>query len=342
MATIENVSRYWVMRVDHANAADFLRKELRAGRLRQGWGYQDAQNLETIAARKKKGAQLTDQQRDCWRGNRRMLPSEPDSIHQGDLILVPHLPTHRHWSVARVVGPYKFEIPPEHGDYGHILPVELLSSDQPVSFQAQVVAAELRETMRNLSRLWNIDHLGPHVEQIVRTLGTPAVIAGGAEIDRLEAVLRDLEHQAWEKLRFHYHGATFEEPCVRLLEAIYGEGSVEHTGGKNENGADAICTYRDPLGIAHRVAVQIKMWEGDADWVRPLDQIRRAVDSYDGITSGVVLSTAERVTEKFEQARAKLEKELGLPVRVLLRAELLRLFIQHLPALVSGTSESIR
>ena len=335
------MARYWVMRVDHEHATDFLWRELRSGRLRQGWGYQNDQNLDTIAARKRKGKSINQNQQNTWRGNRRMLGSEPDSIQVGDVILVAHLPTYRHWSVVRVAGPYRFEIPGSPVDYGHILPVELLSHDRPVSLHAKSVAAGLRQTMRNLSRLWNIDHLGQHVEQIVQRLGSPAEIADDAEVDRLESVLRALEQHGWEKLCFHFQGAEFEDPCIRLLEAIYGEENVEHTAGRNENGADAICTYRDPLGVPHRVAVQIKMWEGDADWTRPLEQIRRAVDSYEGITSGVILSTAERATARFEEERVKLQKELGLPVRVLLRHELLRLFIRHLPSLVADSAERI-
>lgn len=331
--------RYWIMRVDHREAKNFLWNELKAGRLRQGWGYREDQNLDTIAARKKKGAALIDEQQDTWRGNRRMLGSEPDSIQKDDIVLVPHLPEDRHWSIARVVGPYRFEIPSAPKDYGHILPVELLSADRPVGFQAKGVAAGLRQTMHNLSRLWNVDHLGAHVEQILGDLRRPGGLINVVEEDRLEALLRELEAAGWERFKFHFQGAEFEAPCVRLLETLYGEGNVEHTGGKNENGADAICTYLDPLGVPHRVAVQIKMWTWDAGWTRPLQQIKKACQSYEGITSGVILSTSERVTPEFEAARVKLQKELGLPVRVVLRRELLRLFIQHLPKLVSAEAE---
>jgi hypothetical protein len=41
---------------------------------------------------KKKDAGLTEEQQDAWRGNRRMLGSEPDSIQNGDVVFVPHLP----------------------------------------------------------------------------------------------------------------------------------------------------------------------------------------------------------------------------------------------------------
>ncbi|MGK4008376.1 hypothetical protein WMF31_37535 [Sorangium sp. So ce1036] len=330
--------RYWIMRVDHREAKNFLWSELKAGRLRQGWGYREDQNLETIAARRKKGATITDEQQDAWRGNRRMFGSEPDSIQEGDVILVPHLPEERHWSIARVLGPYRFEIPKKTKDYGHILPVELLSGDRPVGFKARGVAAGLRQTMRNLSRLWNVDHLGAQIQQIVGNLGKAAE-AIDVEEDRLEALLRELELAGLERFKFHFQGAEFEAPCVRLLKMLYGEANVEHTGGRSENGADAICTYRDPLGVPHRVAVQIKMWTWDADWTRPLEQIKKACQSYEGITSGVILSTSERVTQDFEAAREKLQKELGLPVRVVLRQELLRLFIQHLPKLVAAEAE---
>ncbi|WP_437713010.1 restriction endonuclease [Sorangium sp. So ce448] len=330
--------RYWIMRVDHREAKNFLWSELKAGRLRQGWGYREDQKLETIAARRKKGAIITDEQQDAWRGNRRMLGSEPDSIQEGDLILVPHLPEDRHWSIARVLGPYRFDIPKKPKDYGHILPVALLSGDRPVGFKAKGVAAGLRQTMRNLSRLWNVDHLGAQIQQIVGNLGRSAETTD-VEEDRLEALLRELELAGLERFKFHFQGAEFEAPCVRLLKMLYGEANVEHTGGRSENGADAICTYRDPLGVPHRVAVQIKMWTWDADWTRPLEQIKKACQSYEGITSGVILSTSERVTPAFEAERAKLQKELGLPVRVVLRQELLRLFIQHLPTLVAAEAE---
>jgi hypothetical protein len=332
--------RYWVMRVDHKNARAFIWAELKAGRLRQGWGYQSDQDIGIIAARRKKGAKLSEEQRDAWRGNRRMLPSESDSIQHDDIVLVPHVPHDRHWSVARVVGSYRFQIPEKPVDYGHILPVELISHETPVSFLANGVAAGLRQTMRNMSRLWNIDHLGADVNAIVKALAQPkknGLSAG--KLDRLADLLTSLEDHGWDRLKHHYQGAEFEAPCIRLLEALYGEGNVEHTGGKNERGADAICSYLDPLGVPHRVAVQIKMWTWEADWTRPLEQIRKAVDSYDGITAGVILSTSEKVTAKFEAERIKLEKKLGVPVRVLLRRDLLRLFMRHLPALVGDDAD---
>jgi hypothetical protein len=140
-----------------------------------------------------------------------------------------------------------------------------------------------------------------------------------------------VEVATWEALQKQFHGAEFERPCVLLLEALYGDGNVEHTGGSGERGADAIVTHDDPLGVTHRLAVQVKMWSWDADWTRPLEQIRQASGAYEGITGGVILSTSERVSERFEEHRRKLEAELRIPIRVVLRQELVRLFVAHLP-----------
>ena len=114
---------YWVMRTDSRNATPFLWKELKNGRLRQGWGYDATQNLELIRAALQKGEGLTDLQASCWRGNRRLLSSERDGIREKDIIIVPHLPKYGVWSIVRVVGPYRYEIPDTTGDHGHVVPV---------------------------------------------------------------------------------------------------------------------------------------------------------------------------------------------------------------------------
>ena len=46
---------YWGYRID-INYIDFFWKELEAGRLRQGWGYDDSQNLKDFSADDDAGA----------------------------------------------------------------------------------------------------------------------------------------------------------------------------------------------------------------------------------------------------------------------------------------------
>lgn len=327
------MTRYWVMRTDKART-EYVARELAQGRLRQGWGWDDSQDLHAVAAAQRAGRALDDAEKSAWRGNRRLLDSEPDGVRQGDLVLLPHQPSHGFWALVRVAGPYRWEHPSELNsyempDYGHILPIEVVSA-RPIHPFEDAVSARLRQTMRNMSRMWNIDALGPDVDELAEAC-SQGVVAPPPSVDRLPKVLSAVELATWDALQKQFHGAEFERPCVLLLEALYGDGNVEHTGGSSERGADAIVTHEDPLGVTHRLAVQIKMWSWDADWTRPLDQIRQASGAYEGISGGVILSTSERTSERFEEHRRHLESELRIPIRVVLRQELVRLFVAHLP-----------
>jgi len=331
------MARYWVVKTDRNNT-DFIWSELQAGRLRQGWGYRADQDLKVIQELREKGSPLNGHQKRCWRGNRRMLKSEPNSVSEGDVVLTPHVPKHGLWSLCRVAGQYRFEIAAEKEDFGHVLPVEIVSKERPVNPYEEAVSARLRQTMRNQSRMWNIDGLSSEVDELLKALerGVPSDTLA----ERLPAILEGLKDAAWNALVHHYHGSEFERPCVLLLNELYDDALVEHTGGRGEQGADAICTYKDPLGIQYRVAVQIKMWEWDANWTRPLEQIRQAYEAHEHITGGVILSTSERVTDGFEERRQALEEELHIPIRVILRQELLGLFIEKLPHLVVDESDA--
>ena len=117
----------WMMRTDRTNAG-WLWSEVRAGRLRQGWGYQPKQDLLLLRHRRERGEPMDRDDDRAW-PNRRMLSDEPDGMQIGDLVLLPHLPREWRWSVVRIIGPYRFQIDEERLDYGHILPVEVLAAD---------------------------------------------------------------------------------------------------------------------------------------------------------------------------------------------------------------------
>ena len=51
---------------------------------------------------------LNEDQRNTWRGNRRLLETEPAGVKSGDFVLVPHLPRHGTWSIARVSSLYRW------------------------------------------------------------------------------------------------------------------------------------------------------------------------------------------------------------------------------------------
>lgn len=103
--------RYWVMRTDRTQA-EYISAESRAGRMRQGWGYREDLNLAELSRSVRSGEALSSEQRAAW-GNHRLLPSEPNSIREGHIVLLPNLPEHGRWLVAEVADDEdRYEIPP--------------------------------------------------------------------------------------------------------------------------------------------------------------------------------------------------------------------------------------
>ena len=93
---------YWVMRTSPWERS-FLWAEAMAGRLRQGWGVADEQNLEVIAAAVKNRDPLTGLQKEA-RLALRMLTSWPGGVHVGDVVVSPNLPEYGRLAVFRVTG----------------------------------------------------------------------------------------------------------------------------------------------------------------------------------------------------------------------------------------------
>jgi len=158
----------WMMRTDRTNAR-WLWAELQAGRLRQGWGYQPSQELTLLRDRRQRGEPMSRDDDWAW-PNRRMLADEPDGMQAGDLVLLPHLPREWRWSVARISGPYRFEVDPVKKDFGHILPAEIVA--------AGLGEADLTDELRRMrtypARLRRISRVAyDHLLRISGTDGRP-------------------------------------------------------------------------------------------------------------------------------------------------------------------------
>lgn len=319
------------MRTDPAQK-EYISRELRAGRMRQGWGYRDDLDLTELSSLVSSGETLSPEQRAAWR-NRRLLPAEIDGVHQGDIVLLPNLPKQGRWFVAVVEDDdYRYEIPREFGDYGHIRNVRLLNPDSPVNPYDEAVSARLRSTMRVRRRLWNIDRHSIDVQTLIEALeqGLSVDNAQSGE-ERLEGAKASLKAHLWEQIEWRFRGEEFEGPCGRLLEQLYPE--VEYTAGPGEHGADFVCGFSDGLGVAHCVAVQVKMWTDELgdNLSSPLEQVKRAHLHYPGVTSAVIITTLENVGDRTMRAKESVSEDLGIPIEVVLRDDLLDLLLRHLP-----------
>lgn len=157
--------RYWAMRTS-GHHLDFVWAELKAGRLRQGWGWAEEQDLRRIAERRRAKAELSSAELQAWRAHR-MLATESAGMRVGDLVVTQNLPRQGRISVCRVAGAYYFEMPtsayPE--DLGHVLPVKLLVKD--IDRRDGQVSEALRQAISLRPRLYEITSYGGDVEALL-------------------------------------------------------------------------------------------------------------------------------------------------------------------------------
>jgi hypothetical protein len=111
--------RFWAIRTDKYNIPLIL-GELRAGRLRQGWGYNPGQDLRLVQAEISRGGKwwerLTKEQNEV-RLHLKMLSKSDGGIQVGDRILLPNLPEEGpFFLVAEVTGEYYFDMLSLSGD----------------------------------------------------------------------------------------------------------------------------------------------------------------------------------------------------------------------------------
>ena len=157
---------YWVMRTSPWERP-YIWSEAQAGRLRQGWGVEDEQDLEFIAASLRRGEVLTDLQREARRGLR-MLASWDNGMKTSDVVVAPNLPDYGRLSIFKVAGPYEWapDVPRRFGErFGHVLPVELLAGD--IDRYGPDISDGLRSILGVMLRLYNITGYGGDVERLI-------------------------------------------------------------------------------------------------------------------------------------------------------------------------------
>lgn len=142
---------YWGYRISREDSS-FFYEELKEGRLRQGWGYDTGQDLRNMTV--DGGA----------KSNIRMY----NEVKKGDILLVPRIPSWDEISIVEAtedwsIG-YKFDIPDEHGDYGHIFPARMIKA---INRYSPDVADRIRLSFHCLRRFWTMNDCAEDIEIII-------------------------------------------------------------------------------------------------------------------------------------------------------------------------------
>jgi|GEM_PF-1222890 len=350
MGTENNrLRRYWASRPDRDNL-EYFWTELQKGRMRQGWGYDDSQNLGLILEEMQKGGEwwgrLSEDQLAAYRN----YPFHPgwgdDTMRQGDIVLIPNMPTFGSFALIRLIdNDYHFDIP-EEWDYGHWRNVALLTPDGVVT-DHEDVHADIRSTLRCRSRIWRIDQVGQFIETLLRLLESDKFTAGvhfspkdrfSRIISRAKEAAREPARQAARQeieslLDAEFHGSEFEVAVQLVLEKLF-FGAIEHLSGplEVEHGTDLLIRIDNPLGeVPFIIPVQVKKHTGESD--DGVDQLEKAATywknkgQYSGRLIDLALITTATSIESAKSRLAKLQRDTGFPCYLISRKELVELFV---------------
>ena len=349
---MERIERAWAMRTsrDSEEHRRFIRAELSAGFLRQGWGWDCAQDLRRLRVRVDDilvgWGRLSDAEKYAW-GNWRMLgelSSYPDDAMKiGDVVLVPNVPENGTFSLCRLTGPYEFRVDPDLGDFGHVRPIELLTPGG-VSYTQALVSGGLRRSLRCRSRLWWIGDHGNSLAGLLTQIEVghgPMLLTGSDHVSRaqntvakeLRKSLDGLAAGIEGPLRATLQSAEWETVLRDALVPLMRDIEVIHTGGPAEKGADLEIHIPNPFdpGEPWVVAVQVKDYDGQIG-AHVANQIEQAITSRRGVNAQgtgrlvaiVLASTRAAPSEALLEATKRLSVAHGVSISCTYGSDLMR------------------
>jgi hypothetical protein len=166
---------------------------------------------------------------------------------------------------------YFFDISPKYGDYGHVFPAKYLKK---FTRDNANVTGNLRSTLKNLSRFWNINHYSDDVDLLLNSENTE-LSKRQDHNSRLESsigsVFNDVFDQTlfadklFEKLTEQFTREEWEFALVYGLKQMFPFYQIERVGGKEEknHGTDILIKIPSILSnYGYAIAIQVKDYDG--------------------------------------------------------------------------------
>ena len=302
----EQHNRFTVMRTDENDG--WLYSELVSGRLRQGWGAPGLSLVQSDGVGVGKSDwEAVYQRLDGWENPSPMryaILSRMLGVGLGDIVVVPKMPEWNQFTIATVSGAYRFELPEEKEDFGHIIPV-FPDSVRTFNYRADnesflVSGLFARANHRPaVSFCYSEEHLAAARSLLDRQssrIEKPQSVLSGAAADhalKMAAKALDEQLKGW-------NGTRFEE-AVR--QAFRDQGyKIEWHRHHDGQGGDADIVVSPPAKFGFflpgNIAVQVKWKQGiDEDDVVAVGQIVDWAQSQSSAAAKYVISSASGFTK---------------------------------------------
>lgn len=298
--------RLFVFRVHTDDYADYIKAELKQGRLRQGWGFGSLLNVSGesdpeayVRAFREEWPDSTEDPYKRYSILERMLAIEP-----GDLIVIPNVPVYRgSFTIAEATNAYRFEHTPgfERRDFGHIIGVDpstLREIGYQESYESRIVSGMFRSYQQAVNNSWHPGFAKAVIALWEREETPEQAVAPGW--------VRDLQQRVLGGVRERIADLSPLD-VEKLVKKAFEQAGYEFERRNNYDGrggdADLVFHHRLPLlsevdGDRLKVFVQVKHKKGidHEDW-RGVEQLNLVTDGVTYVLK-VLFSTATEFTEK--------------------------------------------
>jgi len=291
----------WFWNIDKGEQ-EYFNDELQKHRLRQGWGYDDSLDLRKLNDKLESKAQLDpDDEQPAWSRCCPML-----YIQIGDLVVVKNVPECNKFTLVKVTGPYDFI--PDHGGYGHVLPVDIIGVYHK---QSAVVPATLVNALNRAQSPIIVTYKHQQAVCDLASKSAETTPEERAKPEQFKVRVAKWQGSLLPHLRDALQkGLSHKETERLILEMLKRDGmEVEWIAGPGEQGADILCGIRIGFGIPpYKLAVQVKMKWGQDNDQTGIDQLEHAFTAH-GVQAGLLITMADTLgpdlTKRFEESKQK-------------------------------------
>lgn len=303
------MSNVFVFRI--ANNVDFVKNEIKQGRLRQGWG-DSTSNLTGVTpdewVKSRCETNPFDGDFKYYSSKYRNLVKMLE-IKSGDILIIPKTPDYTKFTICRALGEYTFCKPFGYNkdDYYHTIPVDT-DSIREFSYHAnekcKIIHAKLRAYQSPINRVWS--------ENVIEAAGS--IVSACSDIceQTTENIVKEIKDDIFKTSaisRFRNLGNRENEKIVKLIFENMGYEFID-SNSYDKEGGDADLIFADnsfgelmdaglnSSEISGKVFVQVKNKVGtdynDIEGVKQL--IKRANDENAAIK--ILISTADKFTQE--------------------------------------------
>lgn len=301
--------------------------ELKKGKARFGWSYFDDADLNKIEKKIKKDGwkSLNNDEQEAWNHAKFMLLY----VKPGDYFIYINMPEYGKCTIVKITGEYDFsEVwdKEKKGDFRHFLPCEFLAT---FDRNSDIVHPYLRRRL-GLQGAWYRIYAKDEFKELLNGITTGA--PGKKAKSRFEEELDKYLNKISEELYHTFPAKDLESFLIEVLKNL--PNVIDVRKGPDVNGADIEIEFETGLEISglkkkELCAVQVKSYEGKMGYKKAIEDIERAFDSTPDYTCGLIISTAQEMTEEFEAELNQLREEKGKNVGILLGKDLSRLIVKH-------------